>query len=183
MIPLMPEKCKGTYAHRGTQPLTVPEPSSSSTPLDIPSSSSTPLNISSKPSMSFGHLSSSASSKRKMPSSVVAASSSSNKRIKQITVEENLERVSGAIDNLHSAVDKVSHVTGKHGLEALGVFIDMVNRSREDGDEWLSQEEIMTVTEKFGNDDYMAGSFVALLKLKDEKSAARTWIRNFVLRG
>jgi hypothetical protein len=117
-----------------------------------------------------------------MPPSLVPGSSASNKRKKQTTVDdEKLERFSGAIDELRGVVNRVSNTTAKHGLEALEKLIEITNRSREDGDVWLSEEDIIKVTKKFGENDYNAGAFVMLFKLGDNASAARTWIQDLLL--
>jgi len=110
-----------------------------------------------------------------MSSFVIPKFSASSKRVKKTTLEdEKFKKVEGAISDLHSAVDKVSNVTEKHGLEALKKFLEMEG----DGEKWLSDDEVIKVTKKFGENDYAAGSFLMLLRSKrDSVTRVHQWIR------
>lgn len=207
----MPSKAKGTHAYRGSQlPVDVPATSTGtsippppSTPFDIPSSSSS-INVSSSslPLRPFDvpGLSSSSASPLNMPSgsspsfkrkgsslSISVQSSASSKRRKSARSERETDREKELkfLGTIESTIDKYSTAAPAaytRQVEAVKRFAESQERSKADGDEWLSVLERGRVFELFRHDESLAEFYLVLVEsLGDSAVDLRSWVCNEIL--
>ena len=172
MALLMPSKSKGTHTHWGMQPV-GPLPSSS-TQLG-PSSSSTQIDTR---SVSSPYTSDSNKCKVTHPSFPSSSSPSKSKRQKQPDLSLNDVKV--ALDGLTDAIQVFQYPMDDPVdcyVAAMLQFLDDYNKSKEAGNTWLSQEEVLMMI-KYLKGDKEAGEFYIKVLYNQDNNLKHVWVQN-----
>jgi len=175
----MPSKAKGAYAHQGTQPpahksrpSSSSSSSSSSIPLDIPSGH----NVRSR-----NHKSSSLDSSNQFSASKLAKAN------------ETLQLLRDTIENVGDAIRVLAQPpfvplpppppphaptpSASRGAIAAGRFLKHIEGSKERGDVWLSNDEVLQMLRLFQEDEKTASLYIVISERANE-ALMRMWVKD-----
>jgi hypothetical protein len=160
---------------------TAPTPSSSSTRLNIPTSSS-------------------ASSKRKLKAFDVPTGSTTARKKKKKMQDEKID---GMLTKLTDKIDHIDHyfpptqstsatapapapapIPGASSelshVKAIDILVKDIKETKQDGEPWLSQVDLMNVAKVFRDDPKSAEIYITFANSSGSTSHSRQWIRQLL---